>query len=93
MVDIIESLHKWTSKKKEDRLLARWGMIRRCPWCSQWVETNDAHSMKKASHNPFFDTFTCGVCGGESHWEFGPAPIYRGVGKGPSPFPTPSKQE
>lgn len=84
-MDIIQRLHDWTKRKLTDRLAARWGMIRRCPWCLQWVETDGAHSMRKAEHNPFFDTFTCGCCGGESHWEFAPAPIYRGHGKAPEP--------
>lgn len=85
MADLIEKLHRWTERKLQERRLARWGMTRQCPWCNQCVETNDAHQMREAEHCAFFDTFTCGVCGGESHWEFGPVPLPRGLGKPPPP--------
>ena len=83
--DFVQRLHNWTTRKLLDRLLKRWGMIRRCPWCHQCVETDGKHEMRTCEENPLFDTFTCGVCGGESHWEFGPVPLYRGHGKPPEP--------
>lgn len=82
---LIDRLHDWTARKKHERLLARWGMTRQCPWCRQTVETDGLHKMREADHCAFFDTFTCGVCGGESHWEFGPVPLPRGIGAPPKP--------
>ena len=84
-MDLVKRLHDWTSSKLHDRRLKRWGMTRTCPWCLQCVETDGKHEMKTCEENPFCDTFTCGGCGGESHWEFGPAPMYRGHGKAPKP--------
>jgi len=83
--DALRALHDWTAKKLHDRLLRRWGMTRTCPWCRQCVETDGKHHMRTADHCEFFDTFTCGVCGGESHWEFGPVPLARGLGNPPIP--------
>ena len=79
----IQKLHAWSGDKLRGRLLERWGMIRTCPWCRQCVEAGGNHEMRTSDISPMFDTFTCGVCGGESHWEFGPAPMIRGVGNGP----------
>lgn len=85
MADLIEKLHGWTERKLQVRLSAKYGMTRQCPWCRQCVESNGEHQMRAASHCEFFDTFVCGVCGGESHWEFGPVPMSRGLGKPPTP--------
>jgi hypothetical protein len=81
---VIDFLHGWTSRKLHERQLARWGMMRVCPWCGDWVERDGNHQMREAP-NPFFDRFTCGCCGGESDWEFGPVPMYRGPGNSPKP--------
>lgn len=85
MGDLIQRLHDWTSRKLAERTLSRWGQTRQCPWCRQTVEAGDNHAMREAEHCAFFDTFTCGTCGGESHWEFGPVPMPRGLGKPPTP--------
>lgn len=85
MTDLIGKIHDWASRKLRDRELRRWGQTRQCPWCRQMVETNGEHLMRKSEHCELFDTFTCGVCGGESHWEFGPVPFPRGLGEPPNP--------
>jgi hypothetical protein len=84
-MDLIERLHNWTSQKIGERLLRKWGQTRECPWCRQIIEQGGNHKIRQSEHCPFFDTFTCGICGGESHWEFGPAPLARGLGKPPEP--------
>ena len=84
-MDFVKALHDWAGRKLHERLVSQWGMTRSCPWCRQIVETNGRHSIRQASHCSFFDTFTCGVCGGESHWEFGPFPLPRGLGSPPTP--------
>lgn len=84
-MDIVKALHNWTGDLLDRRQLRRWKMTRWCPWCLQLVETDGKHTMRTCEENPFFDTYTCGVCGGESIWEFSMAPIYRGYGKPPEP--------
>jgi len=90
---LVDRIYTWARRKRLDRLVKEWGQIRTCPWCRQFVEEGGKHQMRQAAHNPFFDTFTCGNCGGESHWEFAPAPIYRGFGSGPQPRPAPQQGE
>lgn len=85
MADVIQKIFDWSSEKLRRRELDRWGQTRQCPWCRQMVETGGKHSMRRAEHCVLFDTFTCGNCGGESHWEFGPFPIARGLGAPPTP--------
>ena len=84
-MDLIERLHNWTTRKMHERTMRKWGQTRQCPWCRQTIEAGGKHSMRQADHCEFFDTFTCGNCGGESHWEFGPAPLARGLGGPPEP--------
>lgn len=85
VIDVIQKVYDWSRRRLLERLARRWGMIRTCPWCRQCVETDGRHQMRASDLSPMFDTFTCGVCGGESHWEFGPAPMIRGLGSPPAP--------
>lgn len=82
-MSVIEWIHAWADRKLHEQTLRRWGMTRQCPWCNQCVEREGNHQIRECDENPFFDTFTCGNCGGESHWEFGPCPIPRGQGRPP----------
>lgn len=82
-MDVIAKLHAYTSRKMFERVLARRGQTRTCPWCYQCVEDGHKDAMRVSEWCDLFDTHTCGHCGGESIWEFGPCPLIRGLGAPP----------
>lgn len=64
---------------------AKHGMSRECPWCRGCVEDGDNHRVRQYDPDMGTDKYTCGRCGGESYWEFGPVPIFRMLGEPPTP--------
>lgn len=83
--DFVDYIHHWTTNKLKARLLHKWGMVCTCPWCRQTIQAYNNHSMKISETCAMFDTYTCGNCGGESDWEFGPVLMFRALGNPPKP--------
>lgn len=62
----------WLRKRREDRMLKRYGGLQDCPWCKQCAQdANVEWRFDPWPDNPFYDQLTCGVCGGTSLWMWG----------------------
>lgn len=77
-MNLVDTLHKWTTRKKEDRLLHEFGGIQKCPWCKQIANQNDSWKFEPYDKDPICDVLTCGVCSGTSLWRFELGMIYMG---------------
>ncbi len=57
-------------RRKEEKMLQKFGGIQRCPWCRQWAQSEDGWSFRQQDILSPHDILTCGVCGGTSLWHF-----------------------
>lgn len=78
----------WLQRRKEVRLMRRFGGIQWCPWCRQVAQSNaGGWSFKEWEGNQFHDVLTCGVCSGTSVWHFAMGMIPVGPLDPPPPCP------
>lgn len=77
---------KWAIKRRDERLLQRFGGIQDCPWCRQCAQSGEGPwSFKAWKRDPFIDVLTCSVCGGTSLWRFELGMFYVGALEPPEP--------
>ena len=65
------SVAAWLMRRRNERLLQRFGGIQTCCWCRQCAQSNDGWSFATWDRDPFLDVLTCSVCGGTSLYHFG----------------------
>lgn len=79
------ALLSWLEKRRDEKLLRRFGGIQTCPWCRQCAQSAEGWHFKEWEHDVFLDVLTCGVCGGTSLWRFEIGMFYIGPLNPPAP--------
>ncbi len=74
-MSILNKIHDWISKRKQDELLQKHGGLQWCPWCKQCMQDH-TYSIQPFNENKLFDEFICGNCHGTSVWHFAMGFIY-----------------
>ncbi len=85
MGDRLGWLRRWLNARHINNLTSRFGDTQTCPWCRQCAQTGDGWRFDEYRPQPFFDVLTCGVCGGTSLWQFGPAMMFMASLEPPRP--------
>jgi hypothetical protein len=63
---------RWLRRRKEQRLLRRFGGIQTCPWCRQCAQAGEGEwHFKPWVADTSLDVLTCSVCTGTSIWLWG----------------------
>lgn len=62
------AIRSWLDRRREGRLLDRFGGIQTCPWCRQTVQAHAGWKFECNEVDRRLDRLTCGNCGGTSLW-------------------------